>query len=455
MTGFMTSVGAFLVAIAVLVAVHEWGHYIVARLMGVKVLRFSIGFGRPLWTRRSGADRTEYCLSAIPIGGYVKLLDERDCDVAVEDRDRAFNRKPISARVAILVAGPGLNFLFAILAYWCLFMVGVPGTKPVIGDVEESSIAADAGLAAGDEIVGVGDRDVATWEGAILAMLQELLSEGDIALRVTDQSGDERMAILRTAGRASALTEPGRLFTEIGIETWAPDLPPVIDVLTPDGPAARAGIVPGDLIMEAGGVVISSWPEWVEFVRARPSEEVQVVVSRDAGRVHLSLTIGTATEGEETIGRIGASVRIPDDLYNEMRAEQMYGPAAALPVAISKTWEMTGLTVRMVASMFTGDVSVKNISGPINIAQYAGVSASIGFAAFLNFLAIVSISLGILNLLPIPMLDGGQIVYQLIEGATGSPISERFQIIGQQVGIVLLLLLMSFAFYNDLSRIFG
>jgi regulator of sigma E protease len=455
MTGFMTSIGAFLVAIAVLVAVHEWGHFIVARLMGVKVLRFSIGFGRPLWTRRSGPDQTEYCLSAIPIGGYVKLLDERDCDVPVEDRDRAFNRKSIPARVAILVAGPGLNFLFAILAYWCLFIVGVPGTKPVIGDVEEASIAAEAGLAAGDEIVGVGDRNVATWEGTILAMLQELLSEGDIALRVTDQAGDERSVILRTAGRASALTEPGRLFTEIGIEMWAPDLPPVIDTLTPDGPAAQAGIVPGDLIMEAGGVVINSWPEWVEFVRARPSEEVQVVVSRDAGPVRLNLTIGTVTEGGETIGRIGASVRIPDDLYNEMRAEQAYNPLAALPVAISKTWEMIGLTVRMVASMFTGDVSVKNISGPINIAQYAGVSASIGFAAFLNFLAIVSISLGILNLLPIPMLDGGQIVYQLIEGATGSPISERFQIIGQQVGIVFLLLLMSFAFYNDLSRIFG
>jgi regulator of sigma E protease len=455
MTGFMTSIGAFLVAIAVLVAVHEWGHFIVARLMGVKVLRFSIGFGRPLWTRRSGPDQTEYCLSAIPIGGYVKLLDERDCDVPVEDRDRAFNRKSIPARVAILVAGPGLNFLFAILAYWCLFIVGVPGTKPVIGDVEEASIAAEAGLAAGDEIVGVGDRNVATGEGAILAMLQELLSEGDIALRVTDQAGDEHSVILRTAGRASALTEPGRLFTEIGIEMWAPDLPPVIDTLTPDGPAAQAGIVPGDLIMEAGGVVINSWPEWVEFVRARPSEEVQVVVSRDAGPVRLNLTIGTVTEGGETIGRIGASVRIPDDLYNEMRAEQAYNPLAALPVAISKTWEMIGLTVRMVASMFTGDVSVKNISGPINIAQYAGVSASIGFAAFLNFLAIVSISLGILNLLPIPMLDGGQIVYQLIEGATGSPISERFQIIGQQVGIAFLLLLMSFAFYNDLSRIFG
>jgi regulator of sigma E protease len=190
-------------------------------------------------------------------------------------------------------------------------------------------------------------------------------------------------------------------------------------------------------------------------VRARPSEEVQVIVSRGAGPVSLNITIGTVTEGDETIGRIGASVRIPDDLYNEMRAEQTYNPLAALPVAASKTWEMIGLTVRMVVSIVTGDVSAKNISGPINIAQYAGVSASIGFAAFLNFLAIVSISLGILNLLPIPMLDGGQIVYQLIEGATGSPISERIQMIGQQVGLVLLLLLMSFAFYNDLSRIFG
>jgi regulator of sigma E protease len=286
-------------------------------------------------------------------------------------------------------------------------------------------------------------------------MLQELLSEGDIALRVTDEAGTERLVILSTAGKASVLTEPGRLFTEIGIETWSPDLPPVIDALTPDGPAARAGILPGDLILEAGGVGINSWPEWVEFVRARPSEEVEVVVLRSAGPVSLNITIGTVTEGEETIGRIGASVRIPDDLYNEMRAEQTYNPLAALPVAVSKTWEMTSLTVRMVVSIVTGDVSAKNISGPINIAQYAGVSASIGFAAFLNFLAIVSISLGILNLLPIPMLDGGQIVYQLIEGATGSPISERIQMIGQQVGLVLLLLLMSFAFYNDLSRIFG
>jgi regulator of sigma E protease len=455
MAGFFTSLGAFLVAIAVLVAVHEWGHYIVARLMGVKVLRFSIGFGRPLWTRRSGPDQTEYCLSAIPIGGYVKLLDERDCDVSIEERGRAFNRKPIPARIAILVAGPGLNFIFAILAYWCLFMIGVPGTKPVIGDVAESSIAADAGLVGGEQIVGVGDRTVATWEGAVLAMLQELLSEGDIALRVADEGGTERSVLLKTAGKASALTEPGRLFAEIGIETWSPDLLPVIDELTPDGPADRAGFLPGDQVLEAGGEVIDSWPAWVEFVRARPSEQIRVQVERNGDVVELDLTVGEVMEGDKSIGRIGASVRIPEDLYEEMRAEQAYNPIVAFRVAVSKTWEMTGLTVRMVASMFTGDVSVKNISGPINIAQYAGVSASIGFASFLNFLAIVSISLGILNLLPIPMLDGGQVVYQIIEGATGAPLSERFQMIGQQVGIVLLLLLMSFAFYNDLSRIFG
>jgi regulator of sigma E protease len=455
MAGFFTSVGAFLVAIAVLVAVHEWGHYIVARLMGVKVLRFSIGFGRPLWTRRTGPDQTEYCLSAIPIGGYVKLLDERDCEVAPAELDRAFNRKPIPARIAILVAGPGLNFIFAILAYWCLFMIGVPGTKPIIGNIIEPSIAADAGLMGGDQIVEVGDRAVATWEGAVLAMLRELLAEGDIVMRVEGKDGSERAAILDTAGKASDLTEPGRLFTGLGIETWSPDLPPVIDTLTPNGSAAKAGFLPGDQVLEAGGEAITSWPAWVEFVRARPLEQVPVSVLRNNERFDLELLIGEVTEGEETIGRIGASVKIPDDLYNEMRAEQAYNPVAAFSVAVSKTWEMTGLTVRMVASMFTGDVSVKNISGPINIAQYAGISASIGFAPFLNFLAIVSISLGILNLLPIPMLDGGQIVYQLVEGATGAPLSERFQMIGQQVGIVFLLMLMSFAFYNDLSRIFG
>jgi len=455
MISFLISVAAFLFAIAILVAVHEWGHYIVARMVGVKVLRFSIGFGRRLWSRRSGADQTEYCLSAIPIGGYVKLLDERDCAVSLAEQDRAMNRKSAPARIAILLAGPGLNFIFAILAYWCMFMIGIPGTKPVIGEVAETSIAERAGLVAGDQIIRVGERDVATWEGTILAMLQELLSEGDIHLQVTDENSNRRSIVLGTAGRAAELTEPGELFAGIGIETWSPGLPAVIDKLTLDGAAEKAGMMPGDQVVEVDGVTIDSWSEWVEYVRARPDERVQVTVLRDGDPVGLTIDIGKVGEGDETIGRIGASVRIPEDLFDEMRADQRYGPFDAIGASLSKTWEMVRLTLRMIVSMVTGDVSVKNISGPINIAQYAGISASIGFVPFLSFLAIVSISLGVLNLLPIPMLDGGQIVYQLIESVKGSPLSDRSEMIGQQVGILFLFLLMGVAFYNDLSRIFG
>jgi regulator of sigma E protease len=296
---------------------------------------------------------------------------------------------------------------------------------------------------------------VATWEGAVMEILGELLDSGDIEMSVSGQTGGPRSLVMHAAGRESELTEPGRLFSGLGISPWSPVVPAVIDTLTAGGPAERAGLTSGDEVIAADDQPIASWAEWVEYIRARPGETMFATILRDNREQQLTIEIGSIEENGMSIGRIGASVRIPDDLMAGMRAEQRYGFFAALPVAATKTWDMMALTVRMLASMVTGGVSVKNISGPINIAQFAGQSISIGPIAFLGFLAIVSISLGILNLLPIPMLDGGQIAYQLVEAMKGSPISERAQILGQQVGILFLLLLMSFAFYNDLTRIFG
>lgn len=455
MPSFFTSLMSFLVAIAVLVAVHEWGHYIVARLAGVKVLRFSIGFGKPLWLRRWGPDQTEYCISAIPLGGYVRLLDERDGDVRPAEQCRAFNRQSVPARIAILFAGPGMNFLFAVLAYWITFGIGVPGLKPVVGNVEPASLAAEAGLQSEDLIVGVGDQSVTTWESTVIAMLDDMLANGDIRLRVQRGAGLPRDLRLATAGREAELTEPGQLYEVIGIQPWRPRIVPIIDEVKPGGSAERSGLLPGDRIVSADGEEFTDWSAWVDFVQARPNQIVDLTLERDGELLDLPLQIGELETGGETLGRIGAGPKVPDDLYEGRRALLRYGFLDGVVAAIEKTWKMSALTVRMIVRMVTGDVSVKNISGPINIAQFAGYSATSGLTSFLSFLAIVSVSLGILNLLPVPMLDGGQILYQLAEAVKGSPLSEQTQIIGQQVGIVFLLLLMSFAFYNDLSRLFG
>jgi regulator of sigma E protease len=429
----------------------------VARALGVKVLRYSIGFGRVLWSRRSGADNTEYCLSAIPLGGYVKLLDERDCAVAFPELGRSFNRQPAWARIAILSAGPVFNLLFAVAAYTVMFIGGVPGMKPVVGPVEAGSIAANGGLREGDRIVAVGDRSVATWEGATLAMLDAMLADGTIRLDVVPGSGSAgpRAVAIRTAGRESELTEPGQLFVKLGFKPWSPEPDAVIGELTPGGPAERAGFQAGDRILLVGGRPIKTWTEWVKIVRSRPGETLDVSVRRGEAERRLTVAVALEESADGPIGRIGAAVRLPDDLLAGMRSEERYGPVDALTRATVKTWDMSSLTLRMIWRMITGDVSPKNISGPINIAQYAGVSATIGAAAFLSFLAIVSISLGVLNLLPIPMLDGGQILYTVAETMKGGPLSERAQMIGQQVGIGFLLVLMSFAFYNDLSRLLG
>ena len=452
MSGILTSALAFIVAIGVLVAVHEFGHFWVARRLGIKVLRFSVGFGRPLW-RKAGADGTEYWISAIPLGGYVKMLDEREGDVPPEDVSRSFNRQPPSSRIAVLFAGPAFNFLFAIAAYWIMFVVGVPAMKPLVGAIEPGSPAAEAGLRGGDLIIAVDDASTATMMDAQLELLKSMVPGGRATLEVEGQDGGRRTARLAYDGDTHALTEPGAMFPGLGIGLWRPEIPAVIGEIMPEGTAAAAGLQPGDRVLSADGRPISDWNELVAFIRARPGEQLALVVERDGAPLTLALFVGAADDQGERVGRIGAGPRVTPELWDPVRTEQRYGPIGAAGRAVSETWRMSALTVTMVGRMILGQVSVKNISGPINIAQAAGFTAAAGITAFLSFLAIVSISLGIINLLPIPLLDGGQIVYQCVEIAKGSPVSDRAQIIGQQVGILLLLMLMTFAFYNDIVRL--
>ncbi|MFT5502102.1 MAG: regulator of sigma E protease [Woeseiaceae bacterium] len=453
MMGALTNLLAFIVAISVLVAVHEYGHYIVGRMCGMKVLRFSIGFGKPIWTWVGGKDRTEYCISAIPLGGYVKFLGERDGSgdiVEPEDEGRAFNQRPIPSRILVLLAGPFFNFLFAFFAYWVLFINGVPTMKPAVGQVAEASYAADAGLQYGDRILRVGERDASDWETALVTMLDEMISDGQVELELEATDGWVRTTTLNVGDDATRLTEPGMLFEGLGFQPWQP--PAVIETIDESGAAFAGGIVAGDRITAIDGEAVLSFRDLQEIVAARPDTAVKFELIRNGQPRSLDMTIGSREQDGVISGFLGVGIGTGAQDYWYVRK---YGPLDSVSQSIERTWASSAFTVRMLARMVTGDVSIKNISGPINIAQYAGSSAAAGLNAFLNFLALVSISLGVLNLLPIPILDGGQIVYHSIEGLKGSPLSYKAQLIGQQVGIVALLLLMSFAFYNDIARIMG
>ena len=444
----LTSLAAFIVAISVLVAVHEYGHYIVGRWTGMKVLRFSIGFGKPLVTWVRGADRTEYCISAIPLGGYVRFLDGREGPVAPEDEGRAFNHRPIPARIAVLLAGPMFNFAFAVLAYWALFLSGIPTLQPAVGDVAPGSYAERAGLEFGDKIVAVGDAATADWESTLVNIFDRMVAEGRVPLTLEADDGRQRRATINVGEESARLTEPNLLFEGLGFEPWQP--PAVIGELIEDGAAGAAGLAVGDRITSVDGETIRSYGDLVAVVSVRADKPVVVEFVRNGEERAIDLVIGQQEVDGETRGLLG--VRASSDIgsYYYLRK---FGPLESITQAVQRTWNTTLFTVRMLGRMVTGDVSIKNISGPINIAQFAGDSAQRGLNEFLAFLALVSISLGVLNLLPVPVLDGGQIVYQTIEAAKGSPLSERSQIIGQQFGILALIILLSFAFYNDIARI--
>ena len=452
----LIAIPAFIVAIGVLVAVHEFGHYWVARRLGIKVLRFSIGFGRALWRRVAGPDQVEYVIAAIPLGGYVKLLDEREGNVPPEDLPRAFNRQPVWKRIAVLLAGPLFNLIFAVFLYWVLFVAGVPALRPIIGEVTPDTVAARAGLRYEDQIIGVAGKPTGTLEQATLGILEDLTDDGVIHLRVRGVDGGERDLTLDTGNRSRELTQPAALLPGLGFDIWQPKVPAVVATVMPDTAAARAGLEPGDEILKFDGAPIADFSELVARVKPNPGRNVTLEIRREGEITALPITIGESDTGGRRVGLLGIRpVNEPIETgrtAQDMLTLQKYGVVGAVGAAAAKTWDTSLFTLRIVGRIITGNVSLKAISGPISIAETTGFAVRQGWRTYLSTLALISISLGVLNLLPIPILDGGQIVYQLAELVKGRPVSERAQLLGQQIGIAMLILMMTLAFYNDIAR---
>lgn len=446
---------AFLVALGVLISIHEFGHFWVARKMDVKVLKFSIGFGRSVWSRRGRVDGTEYAVAMVPLGGYVRMLDEREGPVKPQELHRAFNRKSVWARIAVVAAGPLANFLLAIVVYWLVFLMGISGIAPVVGEITPDTPAAEAGFQAEDLILSVDGKDVPSWSEARIALLKQAVGgSSPILIGVKDADGSELVRPLEI-GSTQLLKSSKDPIGELGFGAWYPMIEPIIDGIKPGEAASAAGMLIGDRVLKVNEEPVETWLEWVRAVQAYPDTEISVDVERDGQPVRLLLVPAALERDGVTIGYVGAWEERSRAMFEQNRVTVKYPPGEALIKAAGKTWDFSLLTVRMLYKLVTGNASLQNISGPISIAQYAGQSASIGFDHFLDFLAIISISLAVLNLLPIPLLDGGHLLYYLVEIVIGKPVPERVQVIGQQFGLVLLGGLMMLAFYNDIWRLFG
>lgn len=445
---------AFIVAISVLIAVHEFGHFWVAKKLGVKVLRYSIGFGRPVWRIVRGEDRTEYVISALPLGGYVQMLDEKDGEVKPEEQHRAFNRQPIWKRFSIVAAGPLFNFLFAIVAFWLMFVIGANALKPIIGDVAENTPAAAAGLKSGYEIVAIEDTPTPVWEVTMNELLPAVVDRESVELTLRSPEGYESEHQLDLSRIQSEL-DPDNLFELIGFKPWRPRVDAAVGKVVEGSPAEQAGLQHGDKIVAIDGRPIEQFSELADYVMQRPGVTMQMTIQRGDITRDLTITPKTVEHEGKQVGQIGVGPLNPGKIPDDMIVYYDYSILGGLPKSITQTADMTVLTLKMLGKLFTGEVSIKNLSGPINIARHAGLSASAGINRFLNFLAIVSISLGILNLLPIPVLDGGHLLFYIVEIVKGSPVSEQTEMTGRMIGIFLLLMLMSLAFYNDIMRLVG
>ncbi|MGD8176970.1 sigma E protease regulator RseP [Marinimicrobium sp. ARAG 43.8] len=441
----------FLVALIVLVAVHEFGHFYVARRCGVKVLRFSIGFGKVIW-RRYDRHGTEYALASIPMGGYVKMLDEREGEVPEEELERAFNRQNVWKRIAIVAAGPLANFILAVLLFWLLMIPGTQEPIPVIGEVAPGSVAASAGLEPGQEILSVDGQPTPTWQALHQQLLRRLGESGTISFRV--KYPDSELQYVSQASLENWLRgvdEPDPV-AGLGLTLDRPNTRPIIGEVVADSPAAQAGLQVGDRVLSADGQPVPDWMHWVNYVRERPGEEIQVIVEREGGQESLVVTPDTVNQDGERFGRVGVALQWqpwPEERIREYR----YGPVESFVAGVDRTWETAGFVLLSVKKLVVGEISTKNLSGPITIAKVAGDSAEGGWKSFVGFVALLSIFLGVFNLLPIPVLDGGHLLYYFIEVIKGSPVSERVQQVGYQMGLVMVVGLMVLAFYNDIMRL--
>ncbi|SFK12824.1 regulator of sigma E protease [Nitrosomonas aestuarii] len=447
------TLASFIIALGILITFHEFGHYLVARWNGVKVLRFSVGFGRPIFRKRLGKDQTEWVVAAIPLGGYVKMLDENEGIVAKQDLSRAFNRQPVARRFAIVAAGPLANFLLAIVMYWFMFILGVEGIKPMLGPAVPDTPVAQAQFEEGETIVSIENELVESWQDARWTLLRYAVNRSPVVnVETINQKGEINWRQLDLSGVHPDELE-GNVLGKIGFNVYQPEIKPIIAEVMAGGAGERAGLQTGDEILAVNDKDIYSWIEFVPEVQANPGRALVIDVLRNDQIIVLNITPETVTENGQKIGRIGIMPKVDQSLFDALRVTVTYPAAEAVMIAINKTWETTVLTLRMLSKMITGDVSWKNISGPITIADYAGQSAQMGLVSYLAFLALISVSLGVLNLLPIPILDGGHLMYYIVEIIKGSPVSEKTIIIGQKVGLMMLFTLMTFAIYNDINRL--
>ncbi len=442
----------FLLALGILIVVHEFGHYLVARLCGVKVLRFSLGFGRPLLVRRAGADQTEWVLSAFPLGGYVKMLDEREAPVADGELHRAFNRQNVWRRIAIVAAGPLANFVLAIALYWGLYAGGIEELRPRVGPPEAGSQAERAGFRDGELIRAIDGSAVATWQEFRWKLLDAALAHSVATIETINGS---REINFRKLDPANVEVDQGQqdVAGQLGLRLYRPKLPAVLGKLSPDGAAQAAGLQTGDRVVRIGARTVDSWADLVATVRDAAGQSLEIEVVRDGRALVAQVVPKAVDENGRTIGRIGVAMADADAQRDLLFVTVRYDVVDALAKGVGQTWDTAAMSLSMMGRMIVGEVSVKNLSGPVTIADFAGQSARMGWSHYIRFLALISISLGVLNLLPVPVLDGGHLLYYVIEIIKGGPVSERIMEIGQQIGMALLAALMAFAFYNDINRL--